>query len=406
MVVAASGAAARDAAQSAVVPIPAYLVQVEILGGEGKITSAPAGIDCGSVCAASFSQGTLISLTAQPAAGSAFHAWGGSCSGSAATCQVPVGAATKVTASFDPVRLTVVASGSGGWITSSGEGSADGIDCGVGSTCSATFPAGSVVKLWAIRSETGALDSWTGCSAATSVLCTVTMAGDVTVTAAFSALALLIPVGIETNVGLTTSGQGTGEVAVSPPGTTCNSDCTKRYPVGVHLRLTATAGAGSAFGGWTGACAGATGATCTISVAPDLTLGASFVSQSPAGGAGGTTPDPGGGGRGSDRGSTGGDSSRATAIVKRFHARILGRGQLRRLSVEIDAVRAATADVRLRRIGTSSVLRRNRMLRAGRNMLEIRIPAGRPPGRQRLTVVFVDRAGHRQTIFSVLSLRG
>src|SRR5437870_6913325 len=38
----------------------------------GTVTSAPVGINCGVTCAASFASGTAVTLTATPAAGSAF----------------------------------------------------------------------------------------------------------------------------------------------------------------------------------------------------------------------------------------------------------------------------------------------------------------------------------------------
>ncbi len=56
--------------------------------GGGSVTSAPAGINCGAVCSAVFSTGTVITLTAVPSPGSVFDGWGGACSGVASTCQL------------------------------------------------------------------------------------------------------------------------------------------------------------------------------------------------------------------------------------------------------------------------------------------------------------------------------
>src|SRR5207245_871918 len=47
--------------------------------GTGTVTSNPAGISCGATCSASFANGTLVSLTAAPAAGSTFTGWSGGC---------------------------------------------------------------------------------------------------------------------------------------------------------------------------------------------------------------------------------------------------------------------------------------------------------------------------------------
>ena len=47
--------------------------------GAGTVTSAPAGIDCGSVCAYDFDAGTPITMSAVPTAGSVFAGWSGEC---------------------------------------------------------------------------------------------------------------------------------------------------------------------------------------------------------------------------------------------------------------------------------------------------------------------------------------
>jgi hypothetical protein len=68
--------------------------------GSGTITSAPAGIDCGATCTASFEQASTVTLTAAPATGSTFAGWSGAgCSGTA-TCAVTMSAAQSVTATF------------------------------------------------------------------------------------------------------------------------------------------------------------------------------------------------------------------------------------------------------------------------------------------------------------------
>jgi len=66
--------------------------------GAGTVASAPAGIDCGSVCSRTFGAGAVVTLSATPAAGSVFTGWsGGGCSG-AAPCTVTVAGATSVSA--------------------------------------------------------------------------------------------------------------------------------------------------------------------------------------------------------------------------------------------------------------------------------------------------------------------
>ena len=52
--------------------------------GSGTVTSSPAGILCGAACLASYVHGTVVTLTATPAAGSVFAGWTGACTGTGA----------------------------------------------------------------------------------------------------------------------------------------------------------------------------------------------------------------------------------------------------------------------------------------------------------------------------------
>jgi hypothetical protein len=73
-------------------------------GGSGHVSSTPAGITAcgtpGGVCEASYDDGTVVTLSAQPAAGSEFAGWSSGCSGTGA-CQVTIGAGTTPTARFE-----------------------------------------------------------------------------------------------------------------------------------------------------------------------------------------------------------------------------------------------------------------------------------------------------------------
>src|SRR6266516_563785 len=75
------------------------LTVTKLGSGSGTVTSSPSGIDCGATCTAAFSKGTMVTLTATPAADSAFTGWS-DCSGTG-TCTVTMDQDRAVTATFD-----------------------------------------------------------------------------------------------------------------------------------------------------------------------------------------------------------------------------------------------------------------------------------------------------------------
>src|SRR5438132_6138918 len=107
-----------------------HVLTVTVSGG-GMVTSSPAGISCTATCAASFVEGTAVSLSAAASTGSTFAGWGGACSGSGA-CSMVLKSDASVTARFSATAppqqtfvLTVKMNGSG-----SVDSSPAGIACG------------------------------------------------------------------------------------------------------------------------------------------------------------------------------------------------------------------------------------------------------------------------------------
>jgi hypothetical protein len=76
-------------------------LSVTITTGTGTITSAPAGINCGTVCAAQFTTGTTVELTATPTTPSTSVTWGNCDSSTGTVCTVLLQADRVVSAAFN-----------------------------------------------------------------------------------------------------------------------------------------------------------------------------------------------------------------------------------------------------------------------------------------------------------------
>src|SRR5580698_1138777 len=245
-------------------PVNETLTVTKAGTGTGTVTSAPAGINCGATCAASFASGTQVTLTAAPTTGSTFTGWGAPCSGTG-TCVVTLTAATTVTATFTQsttnFALTVTEAGTGtGTVTSNPAG----IACQP--TCTANFASGQVVALTATPAQGATFAGWSGAGCSGTVGCSVTMTAAQMVTATFNKGT--------TNFTLTVTeaGSGTGTVSSSPAGISCQPTCSASFASGQEVALTASPSDGSTFAGWSGAgCSGTGGCSVTMTAAQTVT---------------------------------------------------------------------------------------------------------------------------------------
>ena len=89
--------------------------------GNGRVVSAPAGINCDVSCAVQFSGNSTVTLTATAATGSVFTGWSGACTG-IGPCTVTMNSQVNVAANFSSNGLAFAASGggSGGSLLSGG----------------------------------------------------------------------------------------------------------------------------------------------------------------------------------------------------------------------------------------------------------------------------------------------
>ena len=82
------------------------------VSGQGTIRSDPPGIVCGlagtvDTCSAKFDDGSVVTLTPDPASGAQFDQWGSGCLGSGVgVCRLPISSDTEVTAAFAPTPVT------------------------------------------------------------------------------------------------------------------------------------------------------------------------------------------------------------------------------------------------------------------------------------------------------------
>lgn len=246
---------------------PHQLTVITAGGGNGSVSSTPAGIGCSraggvqsGTCTLALAEGSIFTLTATPAAGHAFAGWtGGGCSGTA-PCQVTMTEARTVTATFiETPTLTVVMGGTGsGMVISAPVGIACGSVNGAPSgACSAPFPAGAAVTLTAQGTAGSTFAGWTGEGCSGTTPCQVMMSQARMVTATFTVTYLL-------DVQLTGAGQGS--VTSVPAGIDCmraagvtTGTCSVLFPDDALVTLTPSPAGGNLFLGWSGeGCAGTT----------------------------------------------------------------------------------------------------------------------------------------------------
>jgi len=249
---------------------PVYQLTVSSAGsGTGTVTSSPAGIECGSTCAAGFAEGSTVTLSGTPDPGIEPAKWIGCDSVNLeGKCLVAMSSAREVTAIFNlpSFTLTVVKIGNGiGTVTSS----PTGIECP--SACAEGFVKGSKVTLTGTPGLHTEAVKWAGCDEIKEGKCIVTMSAAREVTALFS----LEPQYVEYTVSLNPKGTGTGSVVSFPPGISCPGDCSEKYLFKTPVTLIATANSGSAFAHWSGGSCSGSG-PCERKINSDRTVNAVF----------------------------------------------------------------------------------------------------------------------------------
>lgn len=244
----------------------------------GTVTSSPAGINCtAGTCAAVFTTGTVVTLTAT---GTGFTGWTGSgCSGTG-TCVVTLNADSTVTATFPvappPATLTISNAGTGTGTV------ACKVAAGAFGACAPSYPNGTALTLQATANSGSTFTGWSNGTGNATVCnntttnCAITLTANSAVTANFS---LPAPVAVTATTATANGGGGTVQCtanggAAGPCGT---------YPIGTQISIIPTPNAVSNFTGWTNGngsgltanCGGATGA-CNFTLTGNTSITANF----------------------------------------------------------------------------------------------------------------------------------
>jgi Polysaccharide lyase/Divergent InlB B-repeat domain len=153
--------------------------------GSGAGTITGSGISCPGDCSQTYADGTAVTLSPSPAAGSTFAGWSGACSGTG-SCQLTMNADKAVSGSFSasalpppPSQYTLTTAVSG-----SGAISGTGIDCP--GDCSEPYNSGTAVTLTGAATAGNNFTGWGGSCSGTASTCTVTMSSAKSVTASFA----------------------------------------------------------------------------------------------------------------------------------------------------------------------------------------------------------------------------
>ncbi|MCG3116636.1 MAG: InlB B-repeat-containing protein [Candidatus Manganitrophus sp. SA1] len=201
-------------------------------GTASAVLNGSTVLNCEPTCSTAsvrLDRGTIITLTATPAAGSTFAGW----SGNVADCNdgsVTMSAARNCVATFNLIQHTLT-------ITQAGNG--NGTVSGAG-----TYNFGSTATVTATANQGSTFAGWSGPNGTECATGSVTMDANKSCTATFTLQSL--------QVAVTKAGNGSGTVTSSPAGIDCGAICQANYNFGTVVTLTAATTNGSTFGGWSG----------------------------------------------------------------------------------------------------------------------------------------------------------
>ncbi len=160
--------------------------------------------------------------------------------------------------------------------TGQGTITSDSASINCGSTCNGNFTANTTVTLTAFADPNSTFTGWSGdCSGNT--ICQVTMNGDKTVTAIFTANQ-----SSSTTLTVTKYGTGQGTITSDLADINCGYTCNSNFTTNSIVMLTATADSNSTFTGWSGDDCSGNYSVCQVVMSASKNVTATFTPNQPS----------------------------------------------------------------------------------------------------------------------------
>jgi Fe-S cluster biogenesis protein NfuA len=253
------------------------------MNGNGRVTSAPPGIDCqiaatneSGVCAADFDVGTNVTLSPAAEVGHVFVEWFGACTRSD-TCTVEMDVDRRVDVAFAPKLRITTSSLPDGQV---GQGYSQALNATGGLGTRTWTLTGGTIPPGLGLSGTGTIG---GLPASPGTWAFTVRVEDTTGQSDTRDLGITVrPREFELRVDGIAAGNG--RVESSPPGINCemtgtteSGNCTASFEEGMNVSLFPTAATGYVFVEWLGDCSGP--GACTLQMNNPKQVGVAFVQQ-------------------------------------------------------------------------------------------------------------------------------
>jgi len=187
-----------------------------------------------------------------------------------------VGTGTSATSFTVMATLSANKAGNGGGTITSTSNPSNPTQINCGTSCSSSYPLGTVVTLTATPATGSNVTGWVGCDSVSGAVCTATVSAARSVTATFTLQRFLVTVTKSSPLGV---GNGTVTSTSSPTSASqinCGSTCSVSFDYGTVVTLTAAPNLLAVFNGWDG-CDSMSGATCTVNVTSAKSVHANFL---------------------------------------------------------------------------------------------------------------------------------